>query len=94
MFYSRPNTKSKKHFFQITNPAGVSLSTSMNSVNVTQRSVQVAIINDVPAQVFHNDSFDITVELQNTNGQTLPDVGYKVRNLLCIMLQKSLIMSL
>ena len=76
-------TKMNTIIDQIINPTGVGLNATL-PVEVTQRAVQAVFANGGVNQILqHNSTIDVTIELQNSAGVTLPDVGFKVSSSYC-----------
>ena len=66
---------------KVTQPAGITLESDHPSLVITQRTVQ-PMISGVSNFLAHNSPIDAVVELQNSAGAVLPDVGYKVTGII------------
>nr|XP_009862443.2 uncharacterized protein LOC104266866 [Ciona intestinalis] len=62
--------------FTISQPTGVNVQASP-TIEITQRTVNVAFTSGVGSLINHNDDALMTMQLQNSAGDNLPMVGYK-----------------
>ncbi|CAK8682961.1 unnamed protein product [Clavelina lepadiformis] len=63
--------------FSISQPSGISLTTTDPTIDISLRTVNIGLPSGVDGYIEHNNPVDITLELQDVNGVTLENIGYK-----------------
>ncbi|XP_076825620.1 fibrocystin-L-like isoform X2 [Clavelina lepadiformis] len=63
--------------YAISEPSGISLITTDPTIDISLRTVNIGLPSGVDGYIEHNNPVDITLELQDVNGVTLENIGYK-----------------
>ncbi|CAK8682970.1 unnamed protein product [Clavelina lepadiformis] len=63
--------------FSISAPSGISLTTTDPTIDISLRTVNIGLPSGVEGYIEHNNPVGITLELQDVNGVTLENIGYK-----------------